>query len=219
MLFAPTCAGCATPGSSLCAACRDGLEPPPPVPTPPGLDALVSLFAYDGVGRRLVLGLKYRNRRGDLSLLADGMAGAAAQALDSVGAADQRPVVTWAPTTAARRRRRGYDQARLLAAALGPRVDAPVRHLLRRTPSPPQTGAGRALRWERPVFVGTGAAAPPWVLLVDDVCTSGATLAAAARALRARGSENVVAVTLAQTPLNRAAPAVERIVKPAGHRR
>jgi predicted amidophosphoribosyltransferase len=218
MVFAPSCAGCDAPGADLCADCRQQLEPAPWVPPPPGVDAIGSLFAYDGVGRRVVLGLKYHNRRGEVAVLADGLAEVAAGLLLSVGADHGRPVVTWAPTTSARRRRRGFDQARRLAVALGPRLGLPVCRLLGRGPSPPQTGSGRAQRWERPVFVGAGAAAPPSVVLVDDVCTSGATLAAAAHALRNCGTENVVAVTLAQTSLNRARQPVERNLKPAGHR-
>jgi predicted amidophosphoribosyltransferase len=177
------------------------LEPAPAVPCPPGLDGYASVFAYEGVGRTLVLGLKYRNRRGDLAMFGSALAGAVAGVAPPPG-----PVVlTWAPTTAARRRHRGFDQARWLASALGHELGHRPRRLLVRRPSPPQTGAARRERLGRPRF-----AVVPWwpggasVLVVDDVSTSGATLRAAAAALRDAGSTSVVAVTLAQTPLNRA---------------
>jgi predicted amidophosphoribosyltransferase len=184
----------------LCRACVAELEPAPAVPLPPGLDAYASVFAYEGVGRQLVLGLKYRNRRGDLAVYGTALAGAARPLLRGA----EPPVLTWAPTTPARRRRRGYDQARWLAGALGRELGCRPRAVLRREPSAPQTGAARRERLGRPRFAvlpGRGDLAS--VLVVDDVCTSGATLRAAAAAVRDAGCENVVAVTLAQTPLNR----------------
>ena len=108
------CGACGAPGWRLCPGCVAGLRPSPTSRPPPGLDSCVSLFAYEGVARRLVAGLKFANRRGALGVLGTALAaGAAPELVASAG------VVTWPPTSTARRRRRGYDQAELLARAVG----------------------------------------------------------------------------------------------------
>lgn len=152
----------------------------------------MAAFAYEGVGREVVARLKYRNARASLPFLAARVA-----ALVEPGTVD---VVTWAPTAAARRRQRGFDQAQLLAAAVARRLGLPCRRLLRRRPgAPAQTGASLAQRRKGPVFDprrGVGSR----VLVVDDVVTSGATVAAAARALRAGGATVVIVAAAARTP-------------------
>ena len=106
-------------------------------------------------------------------------------------------VVTWAPTAPARRRRRGFDQAELLARAVARRADLPVAALLRRRPGPAQSGRTRAQRVQPAGFVTRIDQADP-VLLVDDVSTTGATLVAAARALRAAGAPAVHGLVVAR---------------------
>jgi predicted amidophosphoribosyltransferase len=116
-------------------------------------------------------------------------------------------VVTWAPTSVERRRRRGFDQAELLARGVAHALVLPCRPLLRRGPGPPQTGRGRDERWRGPSFEAiaparsSGTRLPGTVLLVDDLLTTGATLTSAAQALRAGGASTVIAVTAGRTPL------------------
>jgi len=149
------------------------------------------------VGRELVARLKYRNARAAAGFLATAMA-----ALVDPGDVD---VVTWAPTTAARRRRRGFDQAALLARLVARRMGRPCSPLLARPPGPPQTGrAGAARRLPRGFEArapGRCRTRPARVLLVDDVVTTGATMTAAARALRAAGATAVHGLAAARTPL------------------
>jgi len=158
--------------------------------------------SYEGVLRQLVHALKYEGRR----TLAKPLARLMRERCDEVfrGADLLVPV----PLHWLRRQRRGFNQAADLAAELG----LPVVEGLRRVrATAPQFGlpvAGRLRNLE-------GAFAPPrcrWlsarthdprlrdacVVLVDDVCTTGATLEACARVLRAGGARDVRAVTVAR---------------------
>ena len=109
-------------------------------------------------------------------------------------------MLTWVPPDPVRQALRGYHPPRLLAEELSQRWGLPVRPLLdgplwRR----PQRGLDRTGRRRnvRSAFTArTGAGGR--VVLVDDVHTTGATLSAAARVLRAAGAEAVDAVTLAR---------------------
>jgi predicted amidophosphoribosyltransferase len=141
--------------------------------------------------------LKYRNRRAAAGWLAAGMAALVAGWVDAAGLA----VVTWAPTTPARAARRGFDQAELLARPVARRLGLPCLPLLTRLPGPAQTGrSGPERRLPTGFAPGPAAArlgpgrSPPHVLVVDDVATTGATLAAAARVLRGAGAGQVSAV-------------------------
>jgi predicted amidophosphoribosyltransferase len=190
-LFDRGCVLCGGGAEALCAPCGRDLLPPPTTAVR-GVGAVPALFAYEGGGARVVQALKFRDGRRLVGPLADGLTG-----LVPDGPAD---VVSWLPTTAARRRERGFDQAELLARALARRLDLPCRPLLRRRPGPSQTGRNRAERAGNVVFRARRRAAGRRAILVDDVCTTGATMRAALGALRAAGGPEPWFVVLARTP-------------------
>ena len=182
---------CGVQGAAPCEACAAQLRRAPALPAPPGVDGCAALLAYEGAGRELVARLKYRNARSSLAFLARGMAAIAPGPVD---------LVTWAPTTPARLRGRGFDQARLLARAVARRRGLPCRSVLRRRAGPAQTGRDAAARRAGPTFEVSRPVAGRRVLLVDDVVTTGATAAAAARALKEAGAAEVSVVAAARTP-------------------
>lgn len=202
LLLPHRCPVCAEPGPAPCPACIAELPPPPALPPPPGLDACHAAVAYRDGGRALVAALKFRGARGSLGWLADELA----CRIDPAGLHQ----VTWVPTTAAHRRRRGADQAEVLAAAVASRLGLPLRSELRRLPGPPQAGRGATARRLGPPLVARARSIAGGVLVVDDVVTSGGSVAAAARALRSAGAERVVAAAAARTPPPRRAPTTER---------
>ena len=157
-----------------------------------GDGGVLAPLAFEGVARQVVHGLKYRNRRRVARYLAHVMVQRLRlQAFD---------VVTWAPTSGARSRRRGYDQAELLARAVAHELGLPCRRMLFRSHGAAQTGHTRAERLQAPQFRARPVGQRLRVLLVDDVVTTGATMAAARAALQGAGIGEVVCVAAAATP-------------------
>lgn len=201
LVFPARCAGCGTPGDGLCAACLARAAPAPSAPPPPGLDAWCSPYAYEGPVREAVARLKYRNERAVVTLLADAVAESVAGLVPAVGPPPPGVVVTWVPTSPARRRDRGFDHAELLARPVARRLRLPCRRLLRRLDTTVQTGRPASERRLGPRLAGQPAGRVAGVLLVDDVATTGSTMAAAARALRRNGVKWVIGATAARTLL------------------
>lgn len=189
MLLEERCAICCGRGAVVCVRCEAQLAPGPPLATPLHLDACCALFTYDDTCRPLLTGLKNGNRRDAVAWLADRLAAIGDPAAD---------VVTWAPTSLGRRRRRGFDQAELLAHAVARRWGLRARPVLRRLPGPSQSGRSAEERRTNPCFEAV--VATDSVLLIDDVVTTGATVTAAARSLRALGATEVSALVAARAP-------------------
>jgi ComF family protein len=222
-LWPPCCLACGERGEGardLCRACADALPwlgiacpscaLPLPLPGPavacggclqhpPPLVQVQAAFVYARPLDRLLPQLKFH---GDLAagrLLSQLMAQACAGA--------PRPdALVPIPLHATRLRRRGYDQALELARPLARQFGLPLRsELLRRckatAPQSEQASATDRQRNLRDAFqVPAGVSLPAHVALVDDVMTTGATLHAAAKALRRAGVPRVDAWVCARVP-------------------
>jgi predicted amidophosphoribosyltransferase len=157
----------------------------------PGLDGAWSSAPYEGVARELVAALKFRRLLPVAELMAERIQWLAPAHLLS-GA------VVAVPAAPARMRRRGFDPAGEIGAALAERLGTELVPCLVRRGAGRQLGRRRAERVGHPPRIHAAGAAPRSVLLVDDVLTTGATLSACARALRGAGAARVLAVTFAR---------------------
>ncbi|MEX2252530.1 MAG: hypothetical protein WD649_00105 [Thermoleophilaceae bacterium] len=196
----PFCWGCGVHarGGPLCAGCRTALEWLGPASVElRGVETWAPV-AYDGPARELVKALKYRGAQAVAETMAAQIA-AGAPAPMRLGA-----VLVPVPLHPRRERKRGFNQARVLADALVARLGVEVRDSLeRRGSSATQVGRPREERLRAAtgsVALRAGTTAPGAALLVDDVVTTGATLATCAAALRAAGSREVAALAYARTP-------------------
>jgi ComF family protein len=209
LLIPPACPGCRREGTLLCARCRRPLERRlgepagfplgSPAALPEGILQQEWCAAFTGPARRAVHALKYDGER----RLADplGTLMAARWRRAGVGGDILVPV----PIHAQRRRERGFDQAELLAESVGQRLRLPVVAALeRREETAAQHRLGRRERARNvggafTVRTGWGAAVRGrWVVLIDDVSTTGATLSGCAIGLRSAGALAVSALTLAR---------------------
>src|SRR4051794_23604658 len=181
------CGGGPARDGPLCPGCRSALRWLEPSAVTVGGVTCWAPVAYEGPARALVRALKFRGAAG----IADQLA-AAVLARAPPELVDNRTLVP-VPMHPAPLRRRGFNQAELLAAAMAARSGLPRTGALRRHGGHGgQVGRGRADRLA--AVRGNMRAEPPVpgrVLLVDDVITTGATVAACAQAMREAGAGEV----------------------------
>lgn len=208
-LGAPSaCAGCGHPGPAVCAECARCLQGAAkvhhPYPTPPGWIPAHVVADYDGTTRTVMTAWKERGRRDVCAHLADPLARAIAAAVSAIDAEGDRGscaevAIVPIPASSAARRRRGEDA-----------WERVVRQAIKQCGEMEQCGAGarlrlvRALRLVRQPHDQAGLTASERrdnlagalacveaptgpVIVVDDIITTGATLAEAARALGEAG--------------------------------
>ena len=195
LLSDPACAACELPlgpqQTLFCEACGDLLEPFPQV-APQRLPS--ACYHYGGPLAEAIRRLKYGGRP-DLARPLGQLAARTGAAF--AGRVDQ---VVPIPLHGSRLRSRGYNQAALLAAPLARALGVPLRvgPLRRIRPTLPQAGLELSQRVDnvRGAFVARQLRGR--VLLVDDVKTSGATLAEAAAALGAAGATAIHPFALGQ---------------------
>ena len=212
LVFPRRCVVCGGPAKALCEPCDDGLrrlgEPccercgaPTAWPVERcrecsgrriAFATARAAVAYDDAARLLVAAWKERGLRR--------LAGLAAELVCEVVARPGAYTLTFVPADPNRRLERGHNPAEQLAIELGVRWELPVAPLLARSHGvAPQRGLPLAERRRnvRGVFRATGDA-PGTLVVVDDVYTTGATVSAAATALRKAGARRVEVVTFAR---------------------
>jgi len=191
----PACPVCALPApdAAPCGAC---LAHPPPFAT------TIAAFVYAFPVDRLLQQFKYAGRLALADWAAGELAAAAAGALAARRGAILPGLVAAVPLSAARQRERGFNQAHEIAARVAQRLGLPAGHALARE----ERGVPQAaLPWSRRAGNVRGAFACRRdvrglaVALVDDVMTTGATLAEAAATLRRAGAARVEAWVVART--------------------
>ncbi len=216
LLFPPRCVACRRMGSLLCGACIAAFEPvgafvcpvcgeiqaqadlcPRCRAQPRGFESVISPFRFSGTLRQALHALKYEGRRAVAAPLAHALAAA-------VPAPASGEVLCPVPLHPARERARGFNQSRLLADEMARIWQVSVLYpggLRRARDTGSQVSLDYAARQANVegAFEGDPAAlSGRCIVLVDDVCTTGATLQACAGALLRAGAARVRAVTLAR---------------------
>jgi competence protein ComFC len=216
-LYAPhACVGCATEGSLLCMSCIDCLEAPQSVcylcrkesrngrtclecRSKSDLVSLNSLTQYAGVAKDLLWSLKFDRAQAAADIIGQLLTEQYA------GRVSSDVLIVPVPTATSRVRKRGYDQAVLIARSFARHSERQYTPLLIRQGSQEQIGASSQQRHDqlRGAYVLNSnplatQLAGKRIMLIDDVATTGATLEEAASVLKSSGAGTVGALVFAR---------------------
>jgi ComF family protein len=215
LILPAPCAGCGRRARvAVCRSCRAGLGSPREWAPPSSVPRLVSAAHWSGPMRSLVLAHKERGRAEARRILGRALAAAVTGLLDDVP--PRTPVhLVPIPTRREARRVRGRDPSRVLARAAArelrrsgrpARVVLALRHRRRVRDQAGLSGPERAANLSGALRTRRNLPPTGSLVLVDDLCTTGATLAEANRALAAAGRPPIGAAVLAVAGVRRAGP-------------
>lgn len=187
----PVCSRCGRPESSggLCPSCWNA---------PPSIDGIRSVFRFEGIVRKAIHHLKYY----DLKTISKDLAKILYDYITYNKL--EYEVIIPVPLHKKRLRHRGYNQSLLIARELGKLANNDVLTdvLFRVKEGVSQartTGVQQRVKNVKDAFsCNEHSIKNCKVILIDDVCTSGATLESCARALKAAGAESVWGLTIAR---------------------
>ena len=201
LLYPPRCAFCRRfleeEESGLCRFCRKKVPDNPIRREIDGIKICIAAFDYEGQVRESLLRYKFHSVTAYGPVYAEFLAKCIDESEISCD------IITWAPLSWQRLRRRGYDQARIVAEETAKHLGLPCEKLLRkRVNTKPQSGIGDA-QARRTNAEGAYACRSPEklsgkrVLLIDDIVTTGATLSECASVLKQAGCAEVFAAAVA----------------------
>lgn len=206
LLFPPRCAFCRRvlkPGEKgICAVCGETLPRTKNGGEQSGdfFSACVSPLFYEGKVRDSILRFKFHDATQYADIYGRFMADCIRDNLKG-----RYDIITWVPLSKARLKKRGYDQAMLLAMSTALQLDdVAVELLIKQVDVPAQSGMGGAEK-RRANISGVYTVQDEElvrgkrILLIDDIVTTGATLSECAKTLRIFGAEDVVCAALAKT--------------------
>lgn len=190
----PLC-GQATAGSHLCAPCQER-APGLPLAPPLGVGRAWALAEYDGALGLAIRRMKFRRQVWRCAPLGRALGAWLARAPGTRSGWD---AVVPVPTSTARIRQRGFDQAERIARGVAQELEVPILSILRRHGHGRQSDRTADERMRVGASLRCSGQAPKRVLLIDDVVTTGHTLEACASLLREAGAARVDAAALAWT--------------------
>lgn len=156
------------------------------------LSGAIVPYRFNGLVKECIYELKYYSNREMAKLLANYVA----QSVDVT----QFDRISFVPAIGKHQRKRGYNQAQLLAKAISSKCSIPLVTTLARIEHVDQIGLNRSQRLDtiKNNFIPIGSYSDKSILLVDDVVTTGATLNECAKTLKEAGARRVWAVTVAK---------------------
>ena len=210
LLFPPKCVFCRDvllqKGAYFCSACGDSLPFCPDEAVSQAGDfyvCCVTPLFYERQVQDSIHRYKFQHARGYRRTYAPLMAACVSEHVTV-----PYDLITWAPVSQKRLRKRGYDQAEILAKELAPYLDKPCTSTLRKARhAPPQSSLEGGLDVRRANIAGAyevpdvSRVLGKRILLVDDVLTTGSTLSECARMLLLAGAVEVSCVALARAPI------------------
>ncbi|MBS6366434.1 MAG: ComF family protein [Clostridiales bacterium] len=203
LLFPPKCVFCRTlldnGSEEICPACAEKLlHMECADKSGEFFDTCVAPFPYTDPVRASMLRFKFRGATHYVNCYGELLAACISSRL-----AGQYDLITWVPISRRRRRKRGYDQTKLLSQALCRRLDRPAIPTLRKIINNPAQSSLDSAEKRRANVLGVYEALKPEqftqkrILLIDDIVTTGATLSECSRVLLTAGAKEVVCAAFA----------------------